>query len=114
MPYFNRVRLQTGNVEDGRTIAPGEQTWIELPGTDRSGTDKGAWVDAREERAPDEKDADEFGCVLAFHIHNGVMVTGWKQFRENRFLTHWQRTPRPPKTQAELMDSIKKSPRVRE
>lgn len=113
MAYFNRVRIDNGAIEDGRTIAPGERTWRELPEDSADGTEIGNWTDAQK-RLPEESDADEFGCVLAFHAFNGVMVTGWKQFRENGYLTHWQRTPKPPKTFRQLWEEYEKGPRVRE
>lgn len=57
-------------------------------------TDKD-WIDA-EQRKPAQEDADRKGCVLAWHRYNGTMVTGWHQFTENSFFTHWQKAPEPP------------------
>lgn len=53
------------------------------------------WV-KREEGMPTEKDADVYGCVLAWHKYNGVMVTGWRRVRENDFVEAWARTPMGP------------------
>lgn len=46
------------------------------------------WVD-RDERLPTEKDADAQGCVIVWHVYNGVMVTGWFNVENNRFISHW-------------------------
>lgn len=48
----------------------------------------GGWIDASE-RQPTERDADQMGCVIAWHKYQGLMVTGWHQFGHNRYLTHW-------------------------
>lgn len=53
------------------------------------------WID-RDERLPTEADADEFNCVLVWHVYNGVMITGWHNVAGNRFISHWTHTiPRP-------------------
>ena len=52
------------------------------------------WVPVTE-RMPTEKDADPQRCVLAWHVYQGVMVTGWHQIDGNQFITHWA-TPRGP------------------
>lgn len=53
------------------------------------------WISAAERR-PTAADADIMQCVLARHEFDGLRVTGWRQFRRDRYLTHWQRTPEPP------------------
>ena len=62
--------------------------WREMP--------KSGWTDAAE-RKPTPEDADIRGCVLAKHEFDGIRVTGWHQFGWNRHLTHWIRTPEPPR-----------------
>lgn len=52
------------------------------------------WVPVTE-RMPTEKDGDPQRCVLAWHVYQGVMVTGWHQIKGNQFITHWA-TPRGP------------------
>lgn len=52
------------------------------------------WVPVTE-RMPTEKDADPQRCVLAWHVYQGMMVTGWHQINGNQFITHWA-TPRGP------------------
>lgn len=53
------------------------------------------WV-KREEGLPTEKDADAYGCVMAWHKYNGVMVTGWRRVVENEFIVAWAHTPMGP------------------
>ena len=53
------------------------------------------WISASD-RQPTEEDADIMQCVLTRHQFDGLRVTGWWQFRCNKYLTHWQRTPEPP------------------
>lgn len=53
------------------------------------------WIHS-EERMPTQDDADKWGCVLVWHTYQGPMITGWKQVKQNSFMTHWRRTPRPP------------------
>lgn len=57
---------------------------------------KEPWIKA-EERPPTSADADEWGCVLVWHMYQGPMITGWRQVENNCFMTHWQHTPMPPK-----------------
>lgn len=53
------------------------------------------WVD-RDERLPTEADADVQGCVIVWHVYNGVMITGWFNVPHNRFISHWMPAiPRP-------------------
>jgi len=53
------------------------------------------WVD-RDERLPTEADADVQGCVIVWHVYNGVMVMGWFNVPHNRFVSHWlPAIPRP-------------------
>ena len=48
------------------------------------------------DRLPLQSDADVFGCVLAWHVFSGVMVTGWRRVEENDFIIAWRRTPEGP------------------
>lgn len=59
------------------------------------------WIDVRE-RAPEEKDADATGRVLVWHALNGCMLIGWFKVTDNRFITHWKRSPEGPAGHAEL------------
>ena len=53
------------------------------------------WISV-DERMPTEADADEFNCVIVWHVYNGVMITGWHNVAYNRFISHWVPTiPRP-------------------
>lgn len=61
------------------------------------------WIDVRE-RKPTKKDADFAGCVVFWHVYNGVTVTGYHQAGNNRFLTHWQKPPKPPKDRYQLIE----------
>lgn len=52
---------------------------------------------ALHDRPPTEKDCDPWGCVLAWHIHNGVMVTNIHNISNyGLFMTHWMPTPAAP------------------
>lgn len=53
------------------------------------------WISAAERR-PTADDGDIHECVVARHEIDGIRVTGWRQFQNDRYLTHWQRTPEPP------------------
>lgn len=57
---------------------------------------EGAWI-SRAERLPGPADADPQQCVVAWHEMNGAMITGWRQFETNRFLTHWMPCPTAPR-----------------
>lgn len=46
--------------------------------------------------SPTKADGDKGGCVLAWHIYNGCMVTGVKNARDSSFITHWQKLPLGP------------------
>ena len=48
------------------------------------------------EREPTKEDADAAGCLLFWHAYNGTMLTGYFQYRNNRYLTHWRKMPEPP------------------
>lgn len=63
------------------------------------------WID-KSQCLPTEQDADAFGCVEAWHIFNGVFITGWQRIAEERFFTHWMPTPRPPEGYEALRDTI--------
>lgn len=53
------------------------------------------WID-RDERLPTEEDADVQGCVIVWHVYNGIMVMGWFNVPHNRFVSHWlPAIPRP-------------------
>ena len=53
------------------------------------------WVE-RNDRLPTEIDGDAQGCILAYHVHNGVMMTHWALVEHNRFMSHWRHVPPPP------------------
>ena len=65
------------------------------------GNNDGAWISVKK-RLPTAEDADSQGCVLAWHIFQGLMLVGWHQIRDNRFMVYWQRPIAPPKDAAEL------------
>lgn len=45
-----------------------------------------------DDRLPTQEDADVHGCVIAWHVYQGVLITGWRYVAENRFVSHWTRT----------------------
>ena len=49
---------------------------------------KAAWIDKRE-RLPGAEDTDPTGCVLAWQIYNGIMITGPQNVAESPYITHW-------------------------
>lgn len=53
------------------------------------------WIDVRD-RLPESSDADRTGRVMVWHALNGVMMTGWFRLAENRFITHWRKSPEGP------------------
>lgn len=63
--------------------------------------DNHGWIDLRD-RKPTKDDSDAAGCVLFWHVYNGVMLTGYFQTEYNRFLTHWMPTPEAPDNHQEL------------
>ena len=46
------------------------------------------WIDKRE-RLPELDEIDPTGCVLAWHVYNGMMITGAQNVGENPYITHW-------------------------
>lgn len=48
------------------------------------------------DRMPTQQDADDFGCVIAWHEMGGLMVMGWHRVAENRFIVAWAPTPEGP------------------
>lgn len=46
------------------------------------------WIDKRE-RMPELDEIDPTGCVLAWHVYNGAMITGTQNVDENPYITHW-------------------------
>lgn len=54
------------------------------------------------ERAPTEADADEYRCVMYWHDMQGVIVSGWHQWKRNRFFRYWLPSPAPPPDYREL------------
>lgn len=53
------------------------------------------WISVLD-KLPVREDSDAQGCVLVWHIYQGVMLTGYHQIHTNRFFTHWQPAPKPP------------------
>lgn len=45
---------------------------------------------------PTRRDGDANGCVMAWHIYQGCIVTGAKNARDSSFITHWQKLPLGP------------------
>ena len=62
------------------------------------------WIGVRE-RYPTAEDADACGCVLVWHIWQGVMVMCWHQVAQNRFVSHWTHTLQPPEDYKELRET---------
>lgn len=60
------------------------------------------WIDIRT-RQPNKDDTDNYGCVIVWHIYQGVMVTGLTNALGNRFVSHWAHTPSPPGDAHELI-----------
>lgn len=69
--------------------------WMAIP--------RRGWV-ASVERKPAKEDADVMNCVLARHAYDGIIVTGWRRFEEEKRLTHWRRTPEPPTDRAKYRE----------
>lgn len=61
---------------------------------------KEGWISAAE-RKPTRADADIMGCVLARHLYDGIMVTGWRQFDYDRYMMCWLPTPGAPEDHPE-------------
>ena len=60
-----------------------------------SKTKQGVWVPV-EDRLPTQADSDAQHCVIGWHKYNGVMVTGWHQFKVGGMYTHWMPVPKSP------------------
>lgn len=65
--------------------------------------DNSTWIPYRE-RKPTRADADKSGCVLAWHIFQGVMLRGWENEHGADFFTHWMRCPPPPPGAREALE----------
>lgn len=46
------------------------------------------WIE-KGERIPEPDETDPTGCVLAWHVYNGMMITGVQNITSNPFITHW-------------------------
>ena len=65
------------------------------------------WTDVRE-RMPEAEDADKTRRVLAWHLLNGCMLVGWFRVAENRYITHWMRSPEGPEiSESERQERLK-------
>ena len=54
------------------------------------------WIDKRE-HMPTEADADDQGCVLAWHRYQGVVVLNVHNVANyGSYVTHWMKTPAKP------------------
>lgn len=65
------------------------------------------WISVQDRR-PTADDADVYGCVEVWHIWQGVMIMGWHQVDNNRFVTHWMPTPDPPENHKKLRETWEK------
>ena len=49
------------------------------------------------DRPPKPEDCDQWGCVLAWHIHNGVVVINIHNIKNyGLYITHWMPMPAAP------------------
>lgn len=65
-------------------------------------------------RQPTEADADEYGCVVVWHIYQGVMVLGWHQItEENPYLPYWMPAPGKPEGADKLRKRIEQDMEAR-
>jgi hypothetical protein len=64
------------------------------------------WYD-KTEQPPCMEDADNQGCVIAWHTFDGVLITGWRYVMQNSFITHWFPTPMPPEDMRKLASDCK-------
>lgn len=46
---------------------------------------------------PTSADADPQGCVIAWHMYNGMMVMQWHQAAGNLYISHWMPALKRPK-----------------
>lgn len=55
------------------------------------------WI-KKADRLPAEQDADPWGCVLVWHVYNGVQLLGWHNpmLMTSRYITHWMSPPAAP------------------
>ena len=63
------------------------------------------WIDMTS-RKPTQADADEYGCVMVWHLFQGAMITGWRNAANGTYITHWQRTPDAPDGIKEIYKAI--------
>lgn len=57
---------------------------------------KGGWT-AMHDRPQTDADADPWGCVIAWHIHNGAIIINIHNIAHyGLYITHWQPTPAAP------------------
>lgn len=59
------------------------------------------WI-VKTDRLPTEEDADEWDCVLVWHIYNGCQMLGWNNpmLKSSTYITHWMKPPDMPKEEA--------------
>lgn len=53
------------------------------------------WIEVQDQ-PPTQQDADVQGCVIVWHIYNGVMVMKWHLVAKHSTVTHWRHMPDPP------------------
>lgn len=58
------------------------------------------------DRKPEAGDADEYGCVIVWHLLNGAMTVGWRNAANNRYHSHWMRIPDAPMDAEEKKKAI--------
>jgi len=63
-----------------------------------------SWIEV-ETRKPTMEDADFHGCVLAWHVWQGVMIVQHTLIGKNSFYTHWMTPPEPPKDYKRIRDA---------
>ena len=81
-----------GNREAAWAFNMARVTLDEMPGVEAADL----WVSTAE-REPRHEDADSAGCVLAWHMLNGVCIAQYLKVMHGSFYTHWMRVPGDPK-----------------
>lgn len=61
------------------------------------------WI-ATAKRKPTQADADPYGCVMAYHMMQGVMIIGWHVVGDGGYYTHWAHIPEAPHGAAEMLE----------
>lgn len=66
------------------------------------------WIDRRE-RLPTREDADKYGCILAFNVHEGMHLSNPESYNRYGGLCepYWAHTPAEPEMDPAYLEEVR-------